>query len=104
MHLDRNTLLQVGSKHVRIGPVQLPAFIDSHQPVTSWNDIEQQEAAVGIALVAPEQNLVVLCILGREQHHDSARRTAIAFRHTFDLTVPVAGYDLKLWRGASLHL
>src|ERR1700745_3263989 len=63
VHLDRNTLLQECSKYARIGPVQFPAFLDSQQAVASWNDIEQQETAVGIALVAPEENLVVLCIL-----------------------------------------
>src|SRR5271163_2691192 len=103
LHFYGHTLRQEDLKHGGIGPLQFPAVLDRQQTVSPRKDVAKVKGSIGIALVAAEEDLVVLGVFWGQQDHYRAGRFAVAQGGTLDLAVSGAGHDLQLRRITYLH-
>lgn len=77
---NRSPTIHVRRDHGGPGPIQIPSVFDGQNGVRTWDNIQQIEGTVEVALIAAEKIAVALRIFGDQNHHRSGERLAGALR------------------------
>src|SRR5262249_59674183 len=74
---DRNAIGEILKEDGEIGPFKVPAAFESEKRVAARKNGGHGEGAVGIGLIAMEENGVLRSVLGNEENHCAGERLSI---------------------------